>query len=108
MFVVVTGNVGTAPPLTGVSLASLSASAEESLNELLRSVLLIVSMTLWKCFWSLRILVGRLIEIVAFSSAVAFTDTLGSSLSVLSSFTMSLALGGRVDTDALEGLLLQT
>ena len=70
---------------------SLSHSSG-SLNELRRRVLLIVSMTFWKCFWSLRILVGRLIDIVAFSSLVAFTDTLGNSL--FSSVTASLALGG--------------
>ena len=74
-----------------VSLPSVSPSSV-SLKELRKRVLLIVSITFWKCFWSLKILVGRLIEIVAFSSFVAFTETFGNSLS--SSVTVSLALGG--------------
>ena len=85
-----TGGVG------GMAASGASASLSSgSLNELRRRVLLIVSMTFWKCFWSLRILVGRLIEIVAFSSLVAFTDTLGNSL--FPSVIASLALGGRVN-----------
>ena len=77
-----------------VSLLSVSPSSV-SLKELRKRVLLIVSMTFWKCFWSLKILVGRLIEIVAFSSVVAFTETFGNSL-LSSSVTVSLALGGLV------------
>ena len=77
-----------------VSLLSVSPSSV-SLKELRKRVLLIVSITFWKCFWSLKILVGRLIEIVAFSSDVAFTETFGNSL-LSSSVTVSLALGGLV------------
>ena len=93
MVVVVLVDVGTVDVggKAVVSLLSVSPSSV-SLKELRKRVLLIVSITFWKCFWSLKILVGRLIQIVAFSSFVAFTETFGNSLS--SSVTVSLALGG--------------
>ena len=81
------------PEVVAVEISLLSTSLSSvSLKELRKRVLLIVSITFWKCFWSLRMLVGRLIEMVAFSSVVAFTETFGNSLS--SSVTVSLALGG--------------
>ena len=92
MVVVLLVGVGTVD-VGGKDGSLLSASPSSvSLKELLKRVLLIVSITFWKCFWSLKILVGRLIEIVAFSSDVAFTETFGNSLS--SSVSVSLALGG--------------
>ena len=92
--VVLLVDVGTVTDAGAVSLLSVSPSSV-SLKELRKRVLLIVSITFWKCFWSLKILVGRLIEIVAFSSDVAFTETFGNSL-LSSSVTVSLALGGLV------------